>query len=217
MFSYTVHICLNLSVLLAAAAMIVRLRYIFRSLIPFCLLLILGSANELISLIRIHNGAYNTVNGNIFILAEFILLTRQFLHWNVFRKAQYFVCVIAGIIVWLLDNCCINNISANNSLSRIVFSFLYAFLCVTAINRHMVFDKGRLYRSPSFIITIGLLLFFACKSYVEVFNVLDLGFSSAFYAKIWFTLSVVNAVSNALFTIAMLCIPQKQKFLLQSL
>ncbi|CAN5416102.1 hypothetical protein BH10BAC2_BH10BAC2_18100 [soil metagenome] len=211
---YQVHILLNLSVLLAAAAVIWRIRFIPAYLYPFCMLLWIAAFNELLSLYLIADGMHNAVNGNIYILIEFFLLSRQFFNWGSLTKSKYLVLIITGILTWVADNFLFSYISSNNSLSRIIFAFLFVFLSVDMINRHIVFGKERPYTASTLYITIGLLLFFACKAYVEVFNAFNLGFSTAFYANIWFTLSVVNAVANIVYTTAMLCIPRKQEFLL---
>ena len=210
---YDVHICLNLTVLLAAAAALLRSRLMPEYLYPFCLLLAIASCNELLSLYLVSAKRFNAVNGNGYILLEFLLLCVQYYYWAVLSRSKLLVCISAGILIWCTDNFIAGSITNNNSLSRICFAFLFVFLSIDMINRQIVFGKDSRYNSSTLMIVSGLLLFFACKAYVEVFNAFDLQFSTAFYANIWFTLSVVNAAVNILFTIAMLCIPRKQEFL----
>lgn len=210
---YYVHIFLNLTVLLAAAAALLRKRLMPVYLFPFCLLLLIASCNELLSLYLVTTKRFNAVNGNSYVLLEFLLLCLQFHYWAVLSRSKLVVCVSIGIIIWCTDNFVFSAITNNNSLSRISFAFLFVFFSIDMINRHIVFGKDSRYNISTLIIVIGLLMFFACKAYVEVFNAFNLGFSTAFYAHIWFTLSVVNAAVNIMYTIAMLCIPRKQEFL----
>lgn len=210
---YHVHIVLNLSVLLAVAAALLRIRWMPAVLYPFCILLLIASCNELLSFYLVSAGRHNAVNGNIYILVEFLLLCLQFYYWNTLRRPGLWFIILMGVLLWSSDNFLFSHPGNNNSLARIGFAFLFVFLSIDMINRHIVFGKESRYNISTLIIVTGLLLFFACKAYVEVFNAFDLGFSTAFYAHIWFTLSVVNAAVNIMYTIAMLCIPRKQEFL----
>lgn len=213
---YSVYILLNLSVCIPAAIAFARFKYIPRTLIPFCVLLWFAMANELVSLVIIENGGSNAMNGNFFILAEFLFLGSQFYRWGVFNITKYKAGAVIGVALWVTDNFILHQLSANNSLCRIIFAFLYVFLSMDMVNRHMVLGKGRLYFMHTLLLVIGLLLFFACKSFVEVFNAFDMGLTVGFYAHIWFTLSVVNAATNILYAIALLCIQRKPEFSLLS-
>jgi hypothetical protein len=211
---FSVHVVLNLTILLAAFAVILRFKRIPLLFIPFAILMCIASFNELLSLLLILNGYENALNSNIYVLPEFLIFCFQFMLWGTLSRKGFSFIVILGLAVWVTDNIIVHNLQSNNSLFRITYSFALVLLGIDQAGQLIIFEKGRLTAQPVFLICTGIFIYFGFKTFTEVFNVFDIGLSNEFYYYLWFTLSVVNAFTNILFTVAIVCIPRKQEFIL---
>jgi len=214
MYNYPVNLLLTYSILLPAVAGIIRYKSVIKDFRPFLWLLWLGVLNETISVVSIYTVRSNTVNSNIYVFLEFCLILLLYYRWKERRSATFIVFGMLGFIVWLLDNIIINNLSENNSLFREFYSFIVIFLSIDVINRVLVLDTSPLYNNAMFLIAFAFIFYYGFKVYVESFNVLDIGLSNRMLTGLWKILYFVNAVANLIFTIAVLCMPKKQKFIM---
>ncbi|WP_158638362.1 hypothetical protein [Panacibacter ginsenosidivorans] len=215
MTAFSIHEILNLSVLFAAFAAVYRFKLFKTAAAPFLLLLWLASFNELLSLFLILQGKPNALNGNIYVLLEFILLCYQFKCWGSLKTNFFYLIISAGFMIWISDNIFLHHPDNNNSIFRIAYSLGVALLAIDQINRIVILERGRHDAQPICIICIALSLYFGFKTFAEVFNLFDLGLDKIFYYYLWFTLSVVNGVCNILFMTGILCFPRKQPFILR--
>lgn len=214
MYNYPVNLLLTYSILLPAVAGIIRYKSVIKDFRPFLWLLWLGVLNETISVISIYTVRSNTVNSNIYVFLEFCLILLLYYRWKERRSAKFMVFGMLGFIVWVFDNIIINNLSENNSLFREFYSFIVIFLSIDVINRVLVLDTSPLYKNAMFLIAFAFIFYYGFKVYVESFNVLDIGLSNRMLTGLWKILYFVNAVANLIFTIAVLCMPKKQKFIM---
>lgn len=214
MNNFIFKIILGYSSLIAFVIALIRIKNIRADFYPFVLLIFIGLLNETLSVICIYTHNTNAFNSNVYVLIEFLLLLFQFYNWNGSHIKRYYWLGIAGAGVWLADNMIIHSITENNSLFRVFYSFAITFLSINQLNKILIFEKGPLLKNAMFIISIGFLVFFGSKAFVESFNVFRVGFSDVFLINIWTILYFVNLVTNLLYAVAMLWIPEKQKFIL---
>ncbi|MGH2565038.1 MAG: hypothetical protein ACRDE5_11025, partial [Ginsengibacter sp.] len=144
MSSYAVSIFLNHSILIAAIIGIIRFKFISRIFRPFLFIIWLGLLNESLSLLIIYNAGGNTINSNVFVLLEYLLILLQFYLWNGTNKIYYVLAASSGIIVWLADNFILNTITQNNSVFRIFSSFVILLFSINQINKLIIYEHGRL-------------------------------------------------------------------------
>lgn len=214
MHSYCLSIALNYSIVIAAVLAIIRFKFIIRSFYPFLFLIWLGFINESVSLFMIFSSGNNALNSNIFVLAEFLLILSQFSVWNFHPKRKYIALAVLGMVIWAADNFILNTITQNNSLFRAFYSFVIVIFSINQINKIMVYERGSLLKNAMFIICITFLFYYGCKTFVEIFNAFHLGLSRTILWNFWIIMYFVNAISNILFAIAVLCIPTRQEFTL---
>jgi len=208
-------IALNYTVLIPAVIGMIRFKKMLPDFYPFVFLIWLGWLNETLNIAMIYTYQSNTINSNLYVILEYGLILLQFYKWNGTSVNKYRVFAILGLAVWFTDNAIIHSITENNSLFRVFLSFVVVFLSIDQINKILVFEKGMLLKNAVFIICIGFLFYFGCKAFVESFNILRFGLSNLFLGNLWTILYFVNAFTNALFALAMLWIPGKQKFILR--
>jgi hypothetical protein len=214
MHSYALRVILNHSITLAAIIGISRFRSIAPAYFPFLFIIWLGLFNETLSLFIIYNNRSNAVNSNIFVLGEYLLILLQFYKWNYHSTLRYYGAAVAGVMVWVIDNCLLHGVSENNSLFRVYYSLAVVFLSINQVNKLIIFEKGNLLRNATFIICIAFLFYFGCKGFIETFNALRFGLSDMFLRNLWIILYFVTFITNLIYAIATLCIPAKQEFTL---
>ena len=214
MNNFPFNLFLTYSILLPAVAGIIRYKSVLKDFRPFFWLLWLGVLNETISVVSIYTVRSNTVNSNIYVFLEFGLILLLYYRWNERRVRKFIVLGAVGLLVWLCDNIFINHINDNNSLFREFYSLILVFLSIDVINRILVYDMTEVYKNAMFLIAIAFVFYYGFKVYVESFNVLHIGLSREMLTSLWKILYFVNVVANLIFTIAVLCMPKKQKFIM---
>jgi hypothetical protein len=215
MSSFLLEIALNYSILIAAIIGIIRFKSIIRDYYPFIFIIWLGVFNETLSLVLIFTLGRNTVNSNIFVLLEYLLIVYQFYKWNNKKGLKkYVILALLGLAVWSADNLVLNSITHNNSLFRAFYSFLVVFFSIDQVNKLVIYERGPLFKNPMFIICITFLLYYGFKAFVESYNLFHLGLSKTLLRDLWIILYFVNGIANLLYAIAVLWIPTKVKFIL---
>jgi hypothetical protein len=215
MSSFLLEIALNYSILIAAIIGIIRFKSIIRDYYPFIFIIWLGVFNETLSLVLIFTLGRNTVNSNIFVLLEYLLIVYQFYKWNNKKGLKkYVILALLGLAVWSADNLVLNSITHNNSLFRAFYSFLVVFFSIDQVNKLVIYERGPLFKNPMFIICITFLLYYGFKAFVESYNLFHLGLSKTLLRDLWIILYFVNGIANLLYALAVLWIPTKVKFIL---
>ena len=104
MHGFLLNIFLNHSILIAACIAAIRFKTIAKDFKPFIFLIWLGLLNETVSLVLIYTKGYNTLNSNIYVLIECLLILYQFYCWAILTKRLHFSLSFASLLVWVLDN-----------------------------------------------------------------------------------------------------------------
>jgi len=179
-------------------------------MILFCV----GISNEIISYLLIRYRSTNNINGNIYVLIDFILIFWLFKKLSVTLSKWFMESILLlGLVVWVLDNLIINTPATNNSLFRMVASLFIVLITTDKLNQLFFSNKPYLNWKTDILLCIGILNYYAYKAFVEAFNVFPMPIDrSYFYSGLWVILGIINIVMNLLFTAAILCIPQKQAF-----
>jgi hypothetical protein len=213
MHNYWLRIVFNYSIIIAAIIAIFRFKSVMADYYPFIFFIWLGLFNEILSLILIYNYQSNTINSNIYVLSEYLILLLQFYKWSDNGGKKYYWLAAIGIAVWIADNFIINNINDNNSVFRVFYSFIIIFFSIDKVNNLLVFEYGNLLKHPVFITCITFTFYYGFKAFVEAFNMVHLGLNPIILKDLWIILYFVNGTANLLYAIAVLCIPKKIKFI----
>ena len=213
MNNYWLRIFFNYSIIIAAIIAIFRFKTIMADYYPFIFFIWLGLFNEILSLLLIYNYQSNTVNSNIYVLMEYLVLLWQFYKWSDGSSKRYYWLAAFGITVWITDNFILNTISDNNSIFRVFYSFIIIFFSIDKVNNLLIFEYGNLLKHPMFITCITFIFYYGFKAFVESFNMVHLGLNPVILKDLWIILYFVNGTANLLYAIAVLCIPKKIKFI----
>lgn len=212
MTTWNIYVLLNFTALIAPIIILLRRKYITGDYLPFVLASFLAAANEILSYCLISAGKTNTLTSNIYVLLEFFLWLWQFYKWSAAPGAMFGLFGLLALSAWCLGNWFIEFPTGSNSLFRIVTSIMMLFLAIDTINRKLVGSRLSLLPNPVLLVCSGILLYFGFKAFAETFLLVGTGFAGDFYKFLVFCLSAVNAITNLLFAIALICIPQKKEF-----
>ena len=215
--SFELIVILSFSVLIAAGLSLIKFSKIRNIYYPFIYVIWLASLNEIISYVLVRNGMYNIINSNIYCLFESLLLLWFFKNLGSFQSQKWVFPALglAFFVSWIVDNFFIQNIASNYSSWFILFySFPVVILAINAINSLLIKER-ELLRNPTFLICIGLIIFFTYRIVVEFFWVYGLYSSNSFANKVYNILSIINLLCNLIYALAILWMQKKQAFTLQ--
>lgn len=215
MHGFLLNIFLNYSILIAAVIAAIRFKTINKDFRLFIWLIWFGLFNETLSLVLIYANGYNTINSNIYVLFESSIIFYQFYAWQTISLRTGYSLFFLALVIWVSDNLIWHSLAGNNSLFRIMYSFVIVVCSIRELYLQVTGERFGLLKNPVFLICTAFLLYYSCKTFVEVFNAFHLGFSQTFNRQLFTILYVADCISNILYAIALLCIPRKQIFIMQ--
>lgn len=207
---------LSYSLLLVGVLALIKFQHINPAFYPFVFLIWIGVLNESISSYlktRIDN---NSINTNIYAIAEGCLLLWFFRNTGTLTsKYLSRSLLIILLATWVIDTFLIGDFGKSFSSYYIILSsFITVLLCITGINKLLVKEKDLL-KNSSFIIYMGLLIYFMYSILVEIFWMYGLKLDDGFGSKVYFILSLVNPICNLIYAWAILWMRKRQAFTLQ--
>lgn len=202
---------LSFSILIPAVVSLIRIKKIEPAFYPFIFCIWVATTNEIFSAILTSFNINTAVNNNIYVLTEAILIGWQFKNWGLFRSYKYAfnVYVLLVVLVWLIETSFLTELHLINGTFRISYSFLIVLMSILVNNKLIYHHKGKLLKSPVFIIGTGLIFYFTFKIFIEAFLLYGITVSPGFYKNLFVILAWINVFTNVLFAYAILCIPKK--------
>lgn len=212
--NHTQVVLCSATILFPAIAGIIKFKNTERIYYPFIIYLWVATLNEIISYFISLLGYSTTLNNNIFILAEALLILWQFKKWEIFHsyKKGYVILALALVAIWLLDNSNIEKLTSITSPFRLFYSFMIVLMSIHINNRLVFTYKKNLLKSPVFIICCGFTIYFTYKILVEVFWIYGLNSTKNFRIDVYVILTWINVLINILYLVAIICIPKKPHY-----
>jgi hypothetical protein len=178
---------------------------------PFCFLIFLGGIIDISSLFTGNNGINNLGFYNILILSQYCLIIYQLFKWGFFNSRSYtsFVSIAIITILWTVETYKHSLTGALNQYSLMFSSFFIVIFITIFINR-LIFEKlNSLIIEARFLIAIGLLIYFTSNLIVFIFAMPQFEISRVLFIKIWSIHDIINAFTNLIFAVGLLCIKKK--------
>lgn len=212
--THTTVVLFSSTILLPCIIGLIRLSNIERRFYPFIICLLVGAANEMISLTVSWLGYSTTLNNNIYVLIEALLILWQFKEWGLFQdyKKTYVLLIFILITSWLFENSDLDDLSKMRMNFRLLYSFLIVLMSIHLNNKLVFTYKKNLMGSPVFLICCGFSFYFTYKILVEVFWEYGLTNSSNFRTNVYTILTWINGFVNILYAAALICIPTKPHY-----
>lgn len=195
----------SFSILIPLSAICWKWKGISKNYLFLVVLLIIGALCDLISYVTIKVYGQNTVNGNIYLLVEFVLFGFLFNRWPSERGNRFHLLIITvGVLVWVTDNLILHSLFTSNSMSRLVCYCLLVSICIDQLVSTM------LHRATSIILSdilIGLafLFHYTYRAFIESFLLYTSHLDSSYFIRLWIIDNGLNILTNLMITLAFLC------------
>ena len=198
----------------------IRLNKINQVFYPLLICLNIGLLNEFFGLFLTNSGfpISISINNNVYVLLESLLILWQFKNWGSFhnRKYLFWIFVFFFMGIWITENFIIGKITYTNSYFRVSYSFILVLLAINQINEIIVRDRENILLNPVFLICTGVIIYFTYKVLVEIFWIYGLPKSDEFRGNIYLIHDWINLFSNLIYAFAVLWMQKRQRFLLPS-
>jgi hypothetical protein len=204
------------SIVVPFIAAMIRIKVLGRKYRPVVILLTIGLFNEVFSSIVVKYYHNNALNGNLYVLIEYLLIIWQFNRFRVISRVFRTIIISVGIGIWLTDNFILHSITQNNSLFRMLASLCIVYLSMDKASQLLFFNGPVLFKNTDLLICLGFFAFFTIKTYVEIFNTFTIPVKLEFYEDLWTILAVFNFITNILLTLSIVCFRQKQEYIIHS-
>lgn len=216
--NYSLVVLFSFSIAIAAIIGLVRFKKINPAYYPFIYCLWLGLINETISYILARTIGNNSINNNIYILFESLLITWQFQRWGIFGRSKILFpgVLLLFVIFWIIENFFIFTITQPTFYFPIFYSFIIVLMSINIINGLIVRERKNFLKSPVFLICIGFVSYFTLRVLMQTFWLYGDRVSLAFRISIAYSLIYVNLFANFIYALAVLWMPTKQRFTLPS-
>jgi|SRR5436190_2707574 len=216
--TFELNAAFSLSVGIGAVIGWVRVKKTDPAFLPFLILIWLGFTNEVLSIILMKAGYSNAVYYNIFSLLEAIIINWQFRRWGLYRNNNRLYLIIQSLFLvgWITEILTKGSINSFNSYFIICYSTIIVILAINIVNKEMFKEPSSLLLNPVFLVCLGLILYLTYTILVEIFWVYGLNRTKVFRVRIYEIFAYINLLTNLIFAFAILWIPMKRQYILQS-
>jgi len=180
----------------------------------FVLFLWTGLLFEVVYRLSIWKFGSNAIPWNVYNFVEFFVLMMMFRNWNIAEKFSRWFGWLVGVsfLFWLSELLFVGNIHRFNPYFAIYYCFTVVIAAVTQLNRLIVTEKRNILRNPKFIISIGIVIFFTFRIFVESMLMPIFRISKEFNTRIFDIQVYINLLVNLIYLIAVICVPKKRTY-----
>lgn len=202
------------SIFLPGLPALIRFKKIEPVFYPFIFCLWLGCINEILSFTLTLHKHPTLVNGNIYVLAEAMLLTVYFRKMGLFkRRLTYQLLLLSYLLVWIGENLVFRSITVNSTYFRIFYSFVVVFMSINHLNERIFSTRRHLLKDASFLLSLGFVVYFTYKALIQAFAIYGFNRHSGFLLEIYILMVYINLATNLLYAVAVLWMPRKARFI----
>lgn len=230
------------SIGLAALIAIFKIRKAAPAYLPFFIFILVGFANEIVSFYTARYLGNNSVNNNIYVLIESLLLLWQFSRWRLFDNNRYLPQALgaAFVLFWVGEAFFFSSIVKVAAYFRVFYSFVIVLLSISMVNQLITTERGNLLKNAAFIICMAFIIYFTYKCLIEIFYIYGVIVSTgnpeynqiklenpqlyeklikenkSFRVKVFDIMRVINLFCNLVYVVALLWVPRKSSSLMPS-
>lgn len=154
----------------------------------------------------------NIMLGNMYILAEAILLVLLYHKWGVIKAKTFKYLIFLIVIIWIIEKS-LKPLLYYNSIFLIIYSLLLVFFSVESINRNHVFNNEGIRRNPKFLISITIAFSFSINAAFEILLLNPSRFTTMFQIKILDIYKISGWLLILSHTFSAIWIPRKPKYI----
>lgn len=193
------------SILIPLSAICWKWNSVSHQYLLLIILLVIGGLSDLISYVTIQFYGHNIVNGNLYLLIEFVLFGLLFKKWSSTPNNRFHLWIItAGVLVWAVDNLIIHSLLTSNSFSRLV---CYVLLVSISIDQLIstILHRATSVSKTAILICLAYLFHYSYRAFIESFILYTTHLDSSYFMRLWVIDNVLNILTNLMITVAFLC------------
>ena len=215
-FNYYTALILSSSILIPAIIGIFRYSQISMVYRPFIYLIWIGCLAEILSFYFAYVYHNNAAVGAIYRLCESIFLVWFFHRLGIFNNHKNLFYVLTGlfVITWFVDFFFRKSFSNFTFYFDMAYALIIVLLSIRAVN-DLLFVEKDLLRNPTFLICIGLIIFFTYQIIQRMFGLYGLKDSLDFRRNVQRILTIINCLTNLIYAFAVLWMRKRQPFKFQ--
>ncbi len=181
--------------------------------LPFLLLLVTASLNEVVSTLVIFQGQSNAVNNNVYVLAECLLVIWLFAEWepNKRKTGWYKIATIVLVLIWIADNIIFHSIASFNQVFKISFAVVAVIMSCDQLS-YLLTNHSSLRGNSRLILCIVFFVTYSFKTFTEMFVAFNPDYSNSFYEAFFFIWITINTLSNVSFLIAAIWMSKRERY-----
>src|SRR5690606_6224954 len=125
-------ILVSLSLLIPGIIALISFKKIDKFYFPFLICIWIGCMNEIVGVILYKKGQPVSINNNVYVLAEAILLTMFFKNAGIFDnyRKSFYLLISGFLLIWFWENILAGKLYGVSSWFRILYSFIIVLLSV---------------------------------------------------------------------------------------
>lgn len=215
-FSFTVVVVLALSILIAGILSIFRFKQIRDIYRPFIYLTWITCLTEILSTYLLLNRHYTIIPYTIYSLCESLFLLWFFQRLGVLKKRGWFYFfAVLFVSTWFVESFLTQKFGSHFTFYfNALYGLAVVLLSIRTIN-DLLFTEKDLLKNPTFLICIGLLIFFTYDTINRMFRLYGLNESEAFRRSVESLQMIINCLSNLIYALAVLWMRKRKPFALQ--
>ena len=215
--SYTAVMLLSYSIFIAGVIGVFKFAQIGEVYRPFIYLIWVGCVAEALNTYFAYVYHNNLAIGVIYSLCESLLLLWFFSKLGIFKKRRkiLYALITTFVAIWLADNFFSSHLGANVAFYfDIVYALSVVLLSIRAINE-LLFTEKELLKNPTFLICIGLIIYFTFQIIDRMFRLYGLRDSYDFRRSVQAILMLINFFTNLIYALAVLVMHKRKAFRFQ--
>lgn len=205
--------------ILPVSVLLVKRKTTPRACFPLGMYVVLSLFNEVWADLAIRLGYYPLSRpvGNLYSLAEPILLIWQFKKWKLFVGKNWLYRAILASIVLLWLGLVVFDAGIQSIISWYQIILCFVVTLVALANLHFIFVQNRsnFLKSPNFIVTAACIFFFSYRLVHEMFYMYGLDKDLDFLREVYVIFLINNIIYTLLLAYALLWTDRKQPYLLR--
>lgn len=208
---------LSLSILIAGIIGIVRFTQIRDIYRPFVYLVWIACAAETLNIYLAYAFHNNLAVGVVYNICESLFLLWFFNKLGIFKNHKTILYLLIGffVLVWLADVLLSSRVNQRITYYfDIVYAFTVVLLSIRAIN-DLLFTEKELLKNPTFLICMGLIIFFTYQIIQRMFGLYGLKDSAEFRRSVQRIMAIINCLANLIYAVAILWMRKRQPFRFQ--
>ena len=207
----------SFSIFIAGVIAIIRFKKINKAYYAFLYCIWIACINELLSFILSRKHYNSSINNNIYILAEALLILFFFKNIRLFKNSAiiFNIILISYILGWTFENFVTGSINSINIYFTLFYSFTIVLMSVSMINVLISTSTRMILTNPTFLLCTGFILYFTFKVLVHSFWLYGLNSHPGFLLKVYIIMIYINLLANLIYALAVLWMHRKQEYTLQ--